>query len=133
MPFADPTRTSFRKCTADVLGTANGPALQRRGRRRAIVTHLRCADAAGHVRCKRKLDDAVFAKPLRGLNVQLPNAEFAEFANKTANLRFVPEVTYRAAILRDRVVQILKSGQVSLIRKSYVVPKVRLLGISMCF
>jgi len=34
---------------------ANGPALQRRGPRRGMVTHLRCSNAAGHVRCKRKL------------------------------------------------------------------------------
>jgi hypothetical protein len=34
----------------------NGPALQPRGPRREIVTHLRHDNEAGHVGCKRELD-----------------------------------------------------------------------------
>jgi len=39
------------------LPSPNGPATQRRGPLREMVTHLGCRDVAGHVRCRRKLGD----------------------------------------------------------------------------
>ncbi len=37
------------------MSSPNGSAPQRHGPRGEMVTHLRCRNVAGHVRCRRKL------------------------------------------------------------------------------
>src|SRR5438034_3554173 len=59
-PWCEKERGTATPATAPAeytlsLSPPNGSAPQRRGPRTEIVTHSRCRNAAGHVRCRRKL------------------------------------------------------------------------------